>query len=437
MLVELTFYFSYGTFSSDRFHCHSCLISSSISLLWKSRTREADVLIQPNLQPPITTVQHALAYQKKLEALEPNVDFLMTLYLHPSMTPETIREAKEAGIVGVKSYPQGVTTNSDGGVLDYASYNAVFAEMERLDMVLNLHGECPSSKNDTNKESHASTKEEPISVLNAEEAFLPILVDLHWRFPRLRIVLEHCTTSAAISTVRACGPTVAATITAHHLFLTVDDWAGDPFCYCKPVAKTPADRKALLEAVVSGDSKFFFGSDSAPHPVSAKEITLPRDEHSLLVNQGHGDAKISQTPSRKKVAAAAGIFTQPYCTQLVLDGLELAVKEGLISEESITLEILKGFLSKHGRQFYRVDDLLENRKKRSGAEELGSKDEGERETLVITSGASPRNNREQEEEGKERIQHILRSSKEKGEQIEVAIFRGGERTCRVRWEKSS
>lgn len=177
----------------------------------------------------------------------------------------------------------------------------------------NLHGECPSSGS--------------ITIMSAESAFISTLHDIHSRFPRLRIVLEHLTTAAAVDAVKACGPTVAGSITAHHLYLTIDHWAGDPHNFCKPVAKLPADRVALLQAAVSGNPKFFFGSDSAPHPVTAKR----------------GGDKI-----------AAGVFTQPYTTQLVVDALETAVEEGILKEADLTLEKLEGFLGLCGRRFYRV-----------------------------------------------------------------------------------
>src|ERR1700761_8221823 len=133
----------------------------------------------------------------------------MSLYLHSSIPPETIKEAAKAGIVSVKSYPAGVTTNSSDGVLSYEPFYPVFAEMERENLILCLHGECPN--------------EPGIDILNAEEKFLPTLHKLHELFPKLRIILEHCTSAAAIKAVLACGPTVAATITAHHLYLTIDD----------------------------------------------------------------------------------------------------------------------------------------------------------------------------------------------------------------------
>ncbi|OJJ45754.1 hypothetical protein ASPZODRAFT_133625 [Penicilliopsis zonata CBS 506.65] len=272
------------------------------------------VFVMPNLVPPITTVDHALDYKKRLQAIEPNVNYLMSLYLHETITPETIIEAKQRGVTGVKSYPAGVTTNSSAGVVDYQQFYPVFAEMERQDMILNIHGECPSTGD--------------VTVMSAEERFLPTLFELHERFPKLRIILEHCTTAAAVEAVKKCGPTVAGSITAHHLSLIVDNWAGDPFCFCKPVAKTPADRDELLRTAASGNPKFFFGSDSAPHPAVSKR----------------GGDKI-----------AAGVFTQPYTTQYVLDAFEQACENGILKEEDITPEIVEGFLSKHGRAFYGLE----------------------------------------------------------------------------------
>ena len=268
--------------------------------------------------PPITTVDHALDYKKRLQAIEPKVNYLMSLYLHETITPDTIIEAKKRGITGVKSYPAGVTTNSSSGVVDYVGFYPVFAEMERQGLILNLHGEVPSTGD--------------VTVLSAEERFLPTLLDLHAKFPKLRIILEHCTTAAAVEAVKKCGPTVAGTITAHHLSIIVDHWAGDPFCFCKPVAKTPADRDALLRAAVSGNPKFFFGSDSAPHPAASKR----------------GGEKI-----------AAGVFTQPYTTQVVLDSFEQACENGVLKEEDITPEILEGFMSKFGRAFYEIGEEKE------------------------------------------------------------------------------
>lgn len=122
---------------------------------------------------------------------------------------------------------------------------------------------------------------------------------------------------------------MAATITAHHLHLIVDDWAGNSINFCKPVAKTVADRAALLRAALSGDPKFFFGSDSAPHDVKSKR----------------GGEKV-----------AAGVFSQHYATQLVLDALDKGVQMGILKEGDITLEKLEGYLCDYGRNFYSLDD---------------------------------------------------------------------------------
>jgi dihydroorotase len=272
------------------------------------------VFVMPNLQPPITTPAQALEYQSKLKVLEPNVTYLMSLYLHKSITPEVIAEAAAAGITGVKVYPQGVTTNSDAGVTSFDDFYPTFGAMEKHDMVLNIHGEVPGIVPDG--QTH-------------EEAFLPTLQNIHDSFPRLRIILEHCSTAAALDAVRACGPTVSATITAHHLYLTGDISNVDPLAFCKPIPKTPQDRDALLRAVVSGESKFFFGTDSAPHPLASKNV-----------------GSDNQPP--------AGVFTQPCATQLVLLALEEAAEKDIISDADITQEKLEGFLSKFGRAFYKL-----------------------------------------------------------------------------------
>ncbi|MCJ1478390.1 hypothetical protein MMC13_007070 [Lambiella insularis] len=315
------------------------------------------VFVMPNLEPPITTVAQALEYQSRLKAIEPN--------LYSSITPEVIAEAAAAGIAGVKVYPQGVTTNSTSGVTSYEDFFPVFEAMEKHDLVLNLHGEMPSG---------------PISditVLNAEEAFLPTLLGLHERFPKLRIVLEHCTTAAALAAVKACGPSVAATVTAHHLYLTVQDWCCDPFAFCKPVAKTPADRDALIRAVCSGDPKFFFGSDSAPHPMVAKR----------------GGVK-----GRSKTAA--GVFTQPFASQYVILALEEAIKRGTINEEDVTQERLEQFLGGFGRQFYK----------------LPAATNGERIVLERKGAVIPE------------------SIQSRDGSIEVALSRGGDNVLSLRWK---
>jgi dihydroorotase len=177
--------------------------------------------------------------------------------------------------------------------------------MEEYGLILNLHGESPPGDN--------------ITILDAEEVFLPTLFDLHRRFPRLHI-LEHCTTATAVEAVKACGPNVVGTINPHHmLIIIIDDWANDLFNYCKPVAKLPADRLALIMTTASGNPKFFLGTDSGPHAWSAK--------------RGGGDGM---------GRCAAGVFTQPYATQLVLEAFEGAVKKGILKSEALSKDVLTG-----------------------------------------------------------------------------------------------
>ncbi|KAL5606894.1 hypothetical protein BROUX41_003271 [Berkeleyomyces rouxiae] len=307
------------------------------------------VYVMPNLIPPVTTVDRALAYKAQLQALDSSVHYLMSLYLHPSITPDVIRAAAAAGVSGVKVYPQGVTTNSDSGVTDLSLFFPVFAAMQDADMVLNIHGESPLLP--------------PGSPLTLEEAFLPTLATIHEAFPRLRIVLEHCTTAAAVEAVRKCGPTVSATITAHHLYLTEHDACCDPLAFCKPLPKKPNDRDALVKALVSGDSKFFFGTDSAPHPRAAKAQDQP----------------------------PAGVFTQPYAVQYVLLALEEAVERGVIDWADITQAKLEQFFSGAPRAFYKLPAatarIVLERKNETVAESIKNAD-GSVEVACSRPGAS-------------------------------------------------
>ncbi|AMD19905.1 HCL246Cp [Eremothecium sinecaudum] len=279
--------------------------------------------IMPNLQPPITTLSRVIEYKNKLEKLSPQTSFLMTFYLSKELTPELIHEAAKAkAIHGVKCYPAGVTTNSSSGVdpNDFTPYYDIFQAMQEEGIVLNLHGEKPNRNIDG----------EDIHVLNAEESFLPALKKIHEAFPKLKIVLEHCTTRAAVDAVleinkgieHAKDVRVAATITAHHLSLTVDDWAGNPINFCKPVAKLPSDRRALVEAAISGAPYFFFGSDSAPHPLQNKA---------------------------KHVGVCAGVFSQSLAIPYLAE----------VFEANNALDKLRAFVSEYPLQFYNINkDLL-------------------------------------------------------------------------------
>ncbi|PWN33898.1 Dihydroorotase [Meira miltonrushii] len=288
--------------------------------------------VMPNTVPPLTSVDQCLAYLDELEKYtSSNVELVGTLYLHPSLTREEIAKAAATKhprsgrrrIMGVKSYPRGVTTNSEGGIESYEAYYEVFDEMQKHDMVLNLHGEVPSNE------------ENNITVMTAEAAFLQHLHSLHARFPNLRIVLEHATTEAAVEAVKKCGETVACTITPHHLELIVDDWAGKPLHFCKPVAKTYNDRKALRKVIAEGHARFFLGSDSAPHPVTSK----------LPSASTHGSSHAALN-----CGCAAGVYTSaillPLCASL-LDSFG-------------ALDRLSSYVSDNARRFYKFDGL--NRK---------------------------------------------------------------------------
>ncbi len=215
----------------------------------------------PNTQPPVFTVAQALAYRAAVQAAAgPAIDCYVSLYLHAGLTPAVIEAAaREEAILAVKYYPRGVTTNSAAGGTGLAAFAPILEAMQACGLVLQVHGEVPSDP------------ERGIDVLNAEARFMGELKAVHARFPALRIVLEHVSSRAGVACVRQLGDTVAATVTAHHLDLTVDDWAGRIHNFCKPVAKRYRDRDAIREAVVEGHPRFFLGSDSAPHERGMKE----------------------------------------------------------------------------------------------------------------------------------------------------------------------
>lgn len=222
------------------------------------------VLAMPNLAPePILTGAQAKAYRSEIYRafgeLGVECQVLTTIQLTEQTTAEMIFDAHDAGVVAAKAYPKGQTTNSDNGILNYDKLHEPLLAMVDCGMVLCLHGETPRPHT---------------FILDRESKFLPILDNLVFTFPKLKIVLEHVTTKDAVERVRNLPATVAATITAHHLVLTLDGVIGDkisPHNFCKPVAKREEDRDALIKAATSGSGKFFFGSDSAPHLKETKE----------------------------------------------------------------------------------------------------------------------------------------------------------------------
>jgi len=224
----------------------------------------ARAIIMPNLKPPITTVDQALSYRRRILAAVPpalNFEPLMTLYLTDNMPPAEIRRAQESGQVhAVKLYPAGATTNADAGVTRIEKIYPVLAELERTGLPLLVHGE---------------VTDPAVDIFDREAVFIErILIPVIEHFPGLKIVLEHITTREAVDFVTAAPETVAATITAHHLLYSRNAlFQGGirPHYYCLPVLKRETHRQALIKAATSGNPKFFLGTDSAPHPRDAKE----------------------------------------------------------------------------------------------------------------------------------------------------------------------
>ena len=229
----------------------------------------ARAIIMPNLKPPVTTVALAQAYQERIQANLKSLGVsgftpLMTLYLTDNTSADEVRKAKAAGIVGFKLYPAGATTNSDAGVSDLKHCHAALEAMQAVGMPLLVHGEVTSSE---------------IDIFDREAVFIDtVLEPLRKKFPELKIVFEHITTKQAAHYVRDAVTggknTIAATITPQHLLMNRNAiFAGGirPHNYCLPVLKREEHRIALLEAATSGNSRFFLGTDSAPHAKGAKE----------------------------------------------------------------------------------------------------------------------------------------------------------------------
>jgi len=220
-------------------------------------------IIMPNLRPPVTTAEQALAYQARIQAAVPaGVAFepLMTLYLTDNLPPEEIVRAKAAGVVACKLYPAGATTNSDAGVTDIRKTYRTLEAMQREGVLLLVHGEVTSPD---------------IDLFDREAVFIEQQLEpLRRDFPGLRVVMEHITTQEAAQYVADAGDNLAATITVHHLLYNRNAlFTGGirPHYYCLPVLKRETHRQALVAAATSGSPKFFLGTDSAPHPAHLKE----------------------------------------------------------------------------------------------------------------------------------------------------------------------
>lgn len=215
----------------------------------------AGAAIMPNLVPPVTSLASLAAYRERIEAAVDGEVFspFMTLFFR-SYTEQELIEAKPF-ILGIKLYPAGATTNSEGGVRGMREAEATLKLMEELDIPLLVHGE-----------SHGF-------IMDRESEFLEIYRDLATRFPRLRVTMEHITTAGAVALLDEF-PHLRATVTLQHLLITLDDVIGgmmNPHLFCKPIAKRPEDRDALLKAALEAHPRLMFGSDSAPHPRHRKE----------------------------------------------------------------------------------------------------------------------------------------------------------------------
>lgn len=220
-------------------------------------------IIMPNLKPPVTTAAQAIAYRDRIRAAVPaGVAFepLMTLYLTDNLPPEEIARAKDVGVVALKLYPAGATTNSDAGVTDIRKTYKTLEAMQRVGLLLLVHGEVTSPD---------------IDLFDREAVFIDEqLIPLRRDFPELKIVMEHITTKEAAQYVGEAGAFTAATLTAHHLLYNRNAiFTGGirPHYYCLPVLKRETHRQALVAAATSGSDRFFLGTDSAPHPAHLKE----------------------------------------------------------------------------------------------------------------------------------------------------------------------
>ena len=263
-------------------------------------------IIMPNLRPPVTTAQQAMAYKARIQAAVPEgVAFepLMTLYLTDNLPADEIRRAKDAGVVALKLYPAGATTNSDAGVTDLRKTYKTLEAMQREGILLLVHGEVTSSD---------------IDLFDREAVFIDTqLIPLRKDFPELKIVFEHITTQEAAQYVQEADRFTAATITAHHLLYNRNAiFTGGirPHYYCLPVLKRETHRLALVQAATNGSEKFFLGTDSAPHPAHLKE----------------------------HASGCAGCYTAFTAMELYAQAFDAAS----------ALDKLEGFASCHGADFY-------------------------------------------------------------------------------------
>jgi len=272
------------------------------------------VIVMPNLVPPVTTASAAADYRRRIIAAAGEPDAarpflpLMVCYLTDACDPKALEQGfLDSVFTAAKLYPAGATTNSQSGVTDVAKIGDVLAKMEEIGMPLLIHGE---------------VTDQSVDVFDREAVFIDrILVPMRQKFPHLKIVFEHITTKEAVEFVMDAHHHVAATITAHHLVINRNDlFKGGlrPHNYCLPVAKREIHRLALRAAAVSGDHRFFLGTDTAPHAVHLKEMDC----------------------------GCAGVFSAPAAIETYAQ----------VFEEEGALDKLEGFASLFGPRFYGLDE---------------------------------------------------------------------------------
>ena len=291
----------------DDWHLHLRDGAALRSVLPHSAAQFARAVVMPNLKPPITSAAMASAYRARiLDALPADSDFLplMTLYLTDTSPPDEVRRARAAGVVAVKLYPAGATTNSDAGVTDLRRTHRTLEAMQREGLPLLVHGEVTDAD---------------VDIFDREAVFIDrVLEPLRRDFPALKIVFEHITTKQAAQYVAAAADgKLGATITAHHLLYNRNAlFLGGlrPHFYCLPVLKGEEHRRALVAAATSGDPRFFLGTDSAPHAAHLKE----------------------------HASGCAGCYTALAAMELYAEAFDAAG----------ALDRLEGFASHHGADFY-------------------------------------------------------------------------------------
>jgi dihydroorotase len=291
----------------DDWHLHLRDGAHLRAVVADSARQFARAIVMPNLKPPVITTELAAAYRRRiLDALPAGSRFdpLMTLYLTDRTKAAEIERARSSGIVhAVKYYPAGATTNSDSGVTDIAKCDDALRAMAQVNLPLLVHGE---------------VTDPAVDVFDREAVFLErSLSTLIERYPHLTIVIEHITTEEAAAFVERAPGNVAATVTAHHLLLNrnaIFQGGIRPHHYCLPVLKRERHRQALVRVATSGNSKFFLGTDSAPHARHTKENDC----------------------------GCAGVYTAHSAMELYAEAFDSAG----------ALDRLEGFASFHGADFY-------------------------------------------------------------------------------------